>query len=402
MRLSVGGLKGGGRITLAAGWLIDGTGAPPQQRVVIEIEGPTLRAIGGWDALEGLPRLPSEVIDCRGCTVIPPLVDSHVHLAFDAGTPGGAPRSAAAAEERMQQNAARLLRRGVLSVRDAGDGGGHGLRFARRAGERGVRLHVLSTGPAFHRPGRYGALLGRALPAGCSPAGALEGERGMRGAVKIVNSGLNSLVDFGRETAPQFSEEELAALVRRASAQGLSVLVHANGREPVARAVRARVRSIEHGFFMGRENLAAMAEAGIAWVPTLSPMRAMAERPGADPRERDVARRTLDHQREQLFQARGLGVKVALGTDAGSPGVDHGDAAVEELGLLIASGYAVAEAVAAATAAGAELSGFGGGRLRPGAEASLLVLEGGPADIPESLRRIRRVFLQGEELPLPA
>ena len=178
--------------------------------------------------------------------------------------------------------------------------------------------------------------------------------------------------------------------------------MHANGREPVARAVRAGVRSIEHGFFMGRENLAAMAEAGIAWVPTLAPIRAMAERPEADPRERDVARRTLDHQREQLCQARGLGVKVALGTDAGSPGVEHGDAAVEELRLLIASGYPAAEAVAAATSAGAELSGFGGGRLRPGAEASFLVLEGGPADIPESLRRIRRVFLAGEELPLPA
>ena len=398
----MGGPKGGGRVTLAAGWLIDGTGAPPRRGVAIEIEGSTLRAIGGLDAAAGLSGLRGEVLDCRDCTVIPPLVDSHVHLAFDGLHPGGAPRSAAAAEERMRQNAARLLRRGVLAVRDAGDAAGYGLRFARRAGEGGSRLHVLSTGPALHRPGRYGALLGRALPAGCQPADALEGEGGMRGAVKIVNSGLNSLVAFGRETAPQFGAEELAALVRRAAAQGLSVLVHANGREPVARAVRAGVRSIEHGFFMGRENLAAMAEAGIAWVPTLAPIRAMAERPEADPRERDVARRTLDHQREQLCQARGLGVKVALGTDAGSPGVEHGDAAVEELRLLIASGYPVAEAVAAATSAGAELSGFGGGRLRPGAEASLLVLEGGPADIPESLRRIRRVFLAGEELPLPA
>lgn len=398
----MGGLGGGGRVTLAVGWLIDGTGAPPRRGVALEIEGRTLRAIGGLDPATDLARLPGQVFDCRSCTVIPPLVDCHVHLAFDGGAPGGAPASAAAAEARMRRNAARLLRRGVLSVRDAGDAAGHGLSFAHRAGERGDRLHVLATGPAFHRPGRYGAILGRALPEGLPLPEALEAEGGMRGAVKIVNSGLNSLVEFGRETAPQFGEEEIAALVRRAAARNLSVLVHANGREPVARALRAGVRSIEHGFFMGRANLAALAEAGIGWVPTLSPIRVLAERPGASPREADVARRTLDHQREQLFQARGLGVKVALGTDAGSPGVEHGEAVVEEMRMLIESGFSVAEAVAAATAAGAELTGFEGGRLRPGAAASLLVLEGGPEDIPESLRRIRRVFLAGEELSLPA
>lgn len=391
--------KGGGGFTLFAGWLIDGSGSPPQQNVRLEIEEGLVRAIRGFKPIEPLPAVEGCVLDCRDCTVIPPLVDSHVHLAFDGLAPGRALLSPAAAEARVRQNVLRLMARGVFAVRDAGDAGGLGLSFAQRA-EAGTPFRVLSAGKAFYRPGRYGAILGRALPPGVSPAAQLEGDAEVRQAIKVVNSGLNSLAEFGRQTPPQFSAEELSALVRASARRGLPVLVHANGVEPVAAAVRAGVRSIEHGFFMGRENLVALADAAIFWVPTVVPMHACAEKSPPGSREAEVARRTLDHQLEQLRHARALGVKVALGTDAGSPGVVHGDAVGEELRLLMEAGFPVGEAVAAATAVGAELCGFGGGRLSAGTEASLLVLEGGPEKLPGSLRRIRGVFLAGAELSL--
>ncbi len=391
--------KSGVGFTLFAGWLIDGTGRPPRRNLRLEIAGGIVREIHEFPSTQASPQTPHGVLDARDCTVIPTLVDSHVHLAFDGFASAGAALSPDAAEARMRQNAARLISHGVLSVRDAGDAQGLGLAFARKSAGSGP-LRVLSAGQAFHRPGRYGAILGRALSPGVSPAAALEAEVQGRQAVKVVNSGLNSLVAFGRETAPQFSAEELAALVRSSALGGLAVMVHANGIEPVARAVLAGVRSIEHGFFMGRENLAALADAAVFWVPTLVPIHVCAERAPAGSREALVARRTLDHQLEQLSRARRLGVKVALGTDAGSPGVLHGDAVVEEMRLLMEAGFSVGEAVAAASAVGAELCGFQGGGLRPGAEASLLVLEGGPEEIPSSLRRIRRIFLAGEELSL--
>ncbi len=383
--------------TLFAGWLIDGTGRPPRRNLRLEIAGGIVREIHEFPPAEALPQTPHGVLDARDGTVIPALVDSHVHLAFDGFASAGAALSPEAAEGRMRQNAARLISHGVLSVRDAGDAQGLGLAFARKSAGSGP-LRVLSAGKAFHRPGRYGAILGQALAPGVSPAAALEADFEGRQVAKVVNSGLNSLIAFGRETAPQFSEEELTALVRSTAPGRLSVMVHANGVEPVARAVRAGVRSIEHGFFMGGGNLAALADAAVYWVPTLTPIHACANRAPAGSREAEVARRTLDHQLEQLSRARALGVKVALGTDAGSPGVHHGDAVVEEMRLLMEAGFSVGEAVAAATAVGAELCGFRGGGLRPGAEASLLVLEGGPEKIPDSLRRIRRIFLAGQEL----
>lgn len=389
----------GGRFTLFAGWLIDGSGGPPQRNVRLEIAEGRLRAIRGFKPFEPLPPAEGGVLDCRDCTVIPPLVDSHVHLAFDGLAPGGTLPPPAAAEARLRQNVRRLISRGVFAVRDAGDADGLGLSLARRAGAN-APLRVLSAGKAFYRPGRYGVILGQALPPGVSPAARMERDAEGRQTVKVVNSGLNSLVEFGRETPPQFGAGELSALVRASALRGLSVMVHANGVEPVACAVRAGVHSIEHGFFMGGENLAALADAAVFWVPTLVPLHACAERAPSGSREAEVARRTLDHQIEQLRRARALGVKVALGTDAGSPGVVHGDAVGEEMRLIMEAGFPVGEAVAAATAVGAELCGFGGGRLSPGAEASLLVLEGGPEEIPESLRRIRRILFAGEELSL--
>ena len=92
--------------------------------------------------------------------------------------------------------------------------------------------------------------------------------------IKIVNSGLNSLKEFGKETLPQFGAEELSDVVKIAGKCGRRVMVHANGKKPVAAALAAGCNSIEHGFFMGVENLKIMAEKGIVWVPTACTMKA--------------------------------------------------------------------------------------------------------------------------------
>lgn len=122
-------------------------------------------------------------------------------------------------------------------------------------------------------------------------------------------------------------------MVAAAEQQGRKVMVHANGRQPVRLAVAGGCHSIEQGFFMGRENLELMAEKGTFWVPTLFTMKAYSAninsaQAGAD---RQVIEKNLNHQIEQLAMARELGVNVALGTDAGSLGVLHGESMVEEM-----------------------------------------------------------------------
>ncbi|MFP5213722.1 MAG: amidohydrolase family protein [Acidobacteriota bacterium] len=370
-------------ITIHAGWLIDGSGDPPLEDVSIRIEGGHIERIEAWC---GEPR--PEEIDLGGCTVLPGLVDSHVHLAM-SGSTDPALRSAQLAysfdkaSSAIRKNLAAHASHGIMAVRDGGDRDGHALAF-KELNALGLPVVVRSPGWGWHARGRYGSFLGRYPTAGL--AGAIGGLRGRADHVKVINSGLNSLTEFGKETSPQFAPEELKAAVVAAGALGLDVMVHANGRAPVAQALEAGCRSIEHGFFMGRDNLGRLADLQVFWVPTACTMKVLAERStGGDA---SIARRTLDHQIEQLAQARALGVPVAVGTDSGGFGVDHGVSLIEELSILLSAGFSIAEAIRCASFEGARLLGIDGelGRIERSMPANLIAVPGGPPRLPESLR----------------
>ena len=165
-------------------------------------------------------------------------------------------------------------------------------------------------------------------------------------------------------------------------------MVHANGRKPVQQSIAAGCHSIEHGFFMGANNLQHLAESGVFWVPTVGTMQGYARHAASGSLDADIARRNLDHQLEQLRRGRELGVKVALGTDAGTIGVHHGEAVRQEVALLLTAGFSAPEAIQCATQRGAELVGLSrAGVIAPGYRATLLALPGGPQDFPASLAR---------------
>ena len=214
--------------------------------------------------------------------------------------------------------------------------------------------------------------------------------------IKIVNSGLNSLNEFGRETPPQFEPKELQQAVRAAQSKQLRVMVHANGKLPVRFALEAGCHSIEHGFFMGRENLKKMAEKNITWVPTAVTMKAYDKILKTKGQDAGVVRKNLEHQLEQLCQARQLHVSVALGTDSGSPGVHHGQAVGEEMQLLMEAGYSIQEAVRCATSNGAELLGLkNSGRISAGRTANFIAARGDPSKLPGSLDNLHAVLING-------
>jgi imidazolonepropionase-like amidohydrolase len=172
-------------------------------------------------------------------------------------------------------------------------------------------------------------------------------------------------------------------------------MVHANGEEPVRVAVMAGCRSVEHGFFMGEENLERMAERGTVWVPTAVTMQAYAAQLAAAGRDPGAARRTLDHQLAQMERARRLGVTVALGTDAGTPGVDHGVGAIEEMRLLMQAGYAFAEAVRCSAVNGGALIGGESRMLSVGRAASFAVHVARPGEVLLQGGAVKAVFVNG-------
>jgi imidazolonepropionase-like amidohydrolase len=379
--------------TVAAGWLIDGQGAPPLCRVLIRVEQGRIRAIQGGC---GESEYGSADLDLSSSTLLPGLLDCHVHLAL-SGTEDAAVRkrqlSATYEEARgtIGKNLAEHLASGVVAVRDGGDREGHALQYRRtdlfREGATATRI---SCGQAFHAPNRYGSMIGHS-PQGARLASAIKS--GFRGDfVKIIHSGPNSLSHFGRETLPQFDPDDLRDGVKAAHDLGLKVMVHANGRLPVREAIDAGCDSVEHGYFMGKENLRRLADQGIAWIPTVFAMEALSRWLHSRP-DGEVARRNVDHQLEQIRLARDHGVRIVAGTDAGSPGVHHGKGLREELRLLVAAGMSREEAVQCATSRGAEWMGLRDlGRLSPGAAAAFVVLKGGPDRWIESLESPQFVF----------
>ena len=381
---------------MRVGWLIDGLGGPTQSDVLIHVVD---------DCIDSLAPYAGQADTCRPfydlsqAAVLPVLMDAHVHLAL-SGNQDPHLRQAQLAYSREQAREAvahHLIQHwqsGIVAVRDGGDPNGVVLQFTkdRRHLHQHAPVHVSATSWAWHADGRYGST----PPAGLSLEAAVAGMAGGADHLKVIQSGVNSLDAFRHSTNPQFSQAQLQAAFTAARLKGMSVMVHANGRQPVRMALRAGCNSIEHGYFMGKDNLQYMADHGIAWSPTAVPMAALARSPFLTPAQTDVARRTLDHQLEQIALGHRLGVAMVLGTDAGSQGVDHGLAVTEELGLLVSAGLPLEKAVACGTANAARLLGLPQrGALRPGWAADFIVVPGGADRLIRDVLSIRGLSAGG-------
>jgi imidazolonepropionase-like amidohydrolase len=385
---------------MLVGWLVDGSGSPVRRQVLMSWQESTLVSLREARS-EDLERCPIE--DFSAFTFLPGLVDAHVHLSM-SGTDDPTQRkgqltaSFRQARIRIEHNIEENIRRGVVALRDGGDRKADVLKYKKKTQEARLPVVLQATAQAWHAPGRYGKLIGDTPRQGETLAVALT--RSWRGSdhVKIVNSGLNSLTCFGEETAPQFGLEELREAVKKAHALGLKVMVHANGRIPVAWAVEAGCDSIEHGFFMGRENLEKMAERKTVWVPTSFTMAAYADKLKDDRGKSDVAKRNLDHQLDQIRMAKALGVSIAAGTDSGSFGVNHGKALSEELRLLMTAGFTLEQAVQCASSCGAALLNLEDhtGVLGPRRPATFVAVKTSPEGVLDGLKTPAMVVVKGE------
>jgi len=382
-----------------AGWLIDGSGGPARKNIRLHIQNGRIVSITGSDYADTEK---NGEIDFGSSTILPCLVDSHVHLCM-SGTDDPVARKkqiGTGFDETkviISEHIRRHLSYGVLAVRDGGDRFAHTLRYRNEYIDvNKIPVCIRVSGRAWHRAGRYGSLIGRPPQENISLAEAVKTDPEVKDHIKIVNSGLNSLKEFGKETLPQFGAEELSDVVKIALKSGRRVMVHANGKKPVAIALEAGCDSLEHGFFMGDENLKIMAEKRIVWVPTACTMKAYSElmKPGS--REAGVSRMNLDHQLEQISKARKFGVTVALGTDSGSMGVHHGTAVIEELKLLITAGYALPEAIRCASCNGGRLLGIEDfGFISKDMAATFIVAKGDPSKLPDSLLSLDLICFKG-------
>ena len=203
----------------------------------------------------------------------------------------------------------------------------------------------------------------------------------------------------------EMSAEELAVAVREAHRFGLKVAAHAVGHEGIANCLTAGVDLIQHGIMADEEQLRAMADRAVTFVPTLVPYRQIAANPGGSIPEYAVAKAKplVERHAHVVRRALELGVRIGAGSDAGSPELPH-PTVHEELRCLVSAGLTAAQAVRAATADAAAALGLGDriGTLSPGMSADVLVVEGALEARDGSLRlgRSRLVLKDGVEVGL--
>ncbi|MCC7100812.1 MAG: amidohydrolase family protein [Rubrivivax sp.] len=338
----------------------------------------------------------------RGAFLLPGLVDAHVHLFLDGAPTDGAVRAAHlkqgvdALTEAARASARQSLACGVTLVRDAGDR--HGINHvvrgeARRPGS--GMAQVRSAGLGVKRAKRYGAFMAMDVDDEASIRGSVQRLAADSDEIKLI---LTGIIDFDAGAVtdePQFDAAAARCVVDAAHAAGRKVLAHCSGAKGLAVAVEAGVDSIEHGFFMDRTTLARMRDADLAWTPTFCPVHFQWAEPSAVGWSANTVgnlRCILDGHGEMLRAAHALGVRLLVGTDAGSMGVEHGHAVADEMQRFVEAGLPVDAALRAATGAPRAHFGDAHPRLAPGAPFEAVLLGADPARDLQTLRRPVRVW----------
>lgn len=394
------------RTVLYGGAVFDGTGAPPQ-RADVAIEDRVIVEIGtGLDADEG--------IDATGMTVMPGLIDAHVHAVLSGKDTLGLLQEPFSYQFfEAARNLSRTLDGGVTTVRDAG-GSDLGVKQAVQDGLIDGPDMLITVSPLGQTGGHtdgwtvHGDCVGLLVPHPGRPGLVVDGPENMRLRVRelaragadmikvCTTGGVLSVRDDPRHS--QFSMEELNVCVQEAAVTGMAVMAHAQGTEGIKNALRAGVRSIEHGVYLDDEAIDLMLERGAWLVPTLLAPIALIRAIDAGARlpaaVEEKARSVVDVHRESVRRAHEAGVRIAMGTDSGvyAHGINS-----DELVLMRDAGMSPQAALAAATSSGAALLGRADriGQVRDGLVADLVIVEGDPFAFETHRERVRYVLRAG-------
>ena len=360
----------------------------------------------------------SRILHLGDRTVLPGLIDCHAHMIGEMETGQGyaALVMRTAAQEAMSgvRNARETLEAGFTSVRDVGTFRAFvdcALRDSIDAGDTpGPRM--LCAGAYVTVSGGGGDVTGLApdvdatvpidLRFGVSNS-VDEVRRAVRrilagGAdfIKVIATGA-VLTEGTTPGAPEFSEDEIRAAVQEAALIGTHVAAHAHGAEGIKRAVRAGVRSIEHGSLMDDESIELMASNGTYLVADVYDGDWIAEEGARGGWSADVMRKneeTTEAQREGFTKAVKAGVKIAYGTDSG---VYPHRFVARQFAYMVRLGQTPAEAIRSATLVAAELMGWQDrvGSIAPGKMADLIAVEGDPLEDVSVLEDVRFVLKGG-------
>ncbi|MDG2376416.1 MAG: amidohydrolase family protein [Woeseiaceae bacterium] len=396
-----------------AGSLIDGDADRAVNDRTIRVIGDTILAIeDGFTEAD-----PSDtVIDLRNSTVMPGLMDAHVHLTGEYSANSNLNRftfNEADYAFDAARHAKRTLDAGFTVVRNVGDPFNVtiALRKAIAAGDVPGPM-IFSAGKGLASTGGHGdSTNGWAAHFGADPGpkqGVVNGVEDARKAIRqrykdgadwikiTATGGVLSVAKSGQN--PQFTMEELEAIVDTAADYGLRVAAHAHGTEGMKRAVLAGVASIEHGTYMTEEVMDLMIERGTIFVPTILAGNWVAEKAAIDGFFPELVRPKAAAIgpiiSETFAKAYARGVPIVFGTDTGVSA--HGDNAIE-FALMVRGGMPAMEAIQSATSVAAEFLEIGDthGHLLEGYQADIVAVPGNPLDDISLMQSVNFVMKSG-------
>ena len=403
---------------IVGGRLIDGTGADPIDDGLVIVDDGVIRYAGPKSG--GTVAKDAAVIDADGASVLPGLMDVHVHISLSA--PADLVREVTARPVgevafEVARNLSDTVAGGVTTIRTVSDLA-H-LDIAARNAITGGKLigpRVHPCGKGLTATGGHGEIMPCWL---CQSHGdiseVVDGADALRTAVrkqaragatwiKLFQTG--GVVDpHGRIDAEEFSPDEFTTAVETATMMALPVCVHAHNKAAILRCIDAGVRSIEHGMHFDEECAERAREAGTFLVPTLTVMDRIlvhgAQAGVPDYMIENVRDRSTKHH-EYVKYAHDIGTNIASGTDAGSMLTPHGSAG-REVVQLVKCGLTAIEAIHVATLNTARLLEVDRdiGSLEAGKLADLIVVEGNAAANPSVLEvagNMRHVFIGGRQV----
>lgn len=396
-----------------AGRVITEAGKPSLGESTITVTDGRIVSItpGRTSAPEG-----ATLIDLSGKTVLPGMIDMHVHLSGDPG--GDFWREAVDADEWGvvvgAKNALVTAKAGFTTVRDLGSAREVGFALRRGTAEGFIPgPRILSSGPAISIIGGHGDVSGfrpevnAVLNAGNVCTGAEQCAAKVREAskngadvIKITATG-GVLSQQGRGLGQHFTDAEMKSIADTAHSLGLKVAAHAHGARGIESAARAGIDTIEHGTFADAAAIKTMKDNGTAYIPTLMAFTGIRDRLGKGiytPTVETKVRETLSEVGKALNAAHKAGVTIAFGTDAAV--FEHGRNAEELAGMVELGGMTPTEAIASATVVAARELGLEHeiGRLAPGYSADIIAVTGDPIANVRVLEKVEFVMVRGKEI----